>query len=39
MGPPQVCFDFFITILSGIVAVGELGAERICMKLSVLRDC
>lgn len=39
LGPPQVCFDFFSTISSGIVAVGELGEERICMKLSVLRGC
>lgn len=30
---------FFVTVSSGIVAVGELGKERICMTLSVLRGC
>lgn len=30
---------FLVAISSGMVAVGELGKERICMKISVLRGC
>lgn len=28
LGPPQVCFDFIITISSGIIAAGELGEGK-----------